>query len=287
MSDGAIPVVRDVARLRQAIGSWRRAGQRVALVPTMGALHAGHVGLVDAARRLADRVVVSVFVNPKQFGAGEDFARYPRQEDADRRQLSDAGADLLYAPDAGTMYPDGFATAVSVEGALSQSLEGAWRPGHFSGVATVVLKLLLQAQPDLALFGEKDYQQLQVIRRLVRDLDVTVDIVAVPTVRDVEGLALSSRNAFLREPELVLARQLNRVLAEVVRRVRAAPDASAAACADATATLLAAGFTAVDYVAVVDAQSLEPVLRASGACRVLGAARIGAVRLIDNLALEP
>jgi pantoate--beta-alanine ligase len=286
MIDRPVPVARDVAGLRWFSAVWRRAGQRIALVPTMGALHAGHVALIEAARRTADRVVVSLFVNPKQFGPSEDFARYPRQEAADHRRLTDAGADLLYAPEVGAIYPDGFATSVSLDGTLTRTLEGEWRPGHFTGVATVVLKLLLQAQPDLALFGEKDYQQLQVIRRLVRDLDLEVDIVAVPTVRDAHGLALSSRNALLSDADLAIARRLNRVLSDAVQRLRAAPDAVDAARADAMAELMAAGFASVDYVAIVDANSLEPVARAAGSCRVLAAVRLGSVRLIDNLPLD-
>lgn len=286
MSDHPIAVVRDVGDLRSVTAAWRREGRRIALVPTMGALHAGHIALVEAGRQAADRVVVSLFVNPKQFGPAEDLGRYPRQEAADRQRLAEAKADLLYAPDLDAMYPAGFATSVSVERALTRTLEGEWRPGHFTGVATVVLKLLLQAAPDVAVFGEKDYQQLQVIRRLVRDLDLETQIMAVPTVRDRYGLALSSRNAALSEAELVIARSLNRVLAEVVGRLRATPDAVEEAQAAATAALLAAGFASVDYVAVLDAESFEPVARAGRGCRVLAAARLGSVRLIDNMPLD-
>jgi pantoate--beta-alanine ligase len=286
MVDEAVPVARDVGALRAATAPWRAAGERIALVPTMGALHDGHLALVAAGRRAAQRVVVSLFVNPKQFGPAEDFARYPRQEAADRQLLARAGVDLLYVPGADAMYPAGFATTVSLDGALTASLEGAWRPGHFAGVATVVLKLLLQTQPRLALFGEKDYQQLQVIRRLVRDLDVDAEIVAVPTVRDAHGLALSSRNAMLSADQLDIARCLNVVLAALAARLRAAPDAVAAACAEAIATLTTAGFASVDYLVVVDAASLEPVARAVDGCRILAAARLGAVRLLDNLPLE-
>ncbi len=286
ISDPAVPVVRDVAGLRWFTGVWRRGGQRIALVPTMGALHAGHIALVEVARRAADRVVVSLFVNPKQFGPTEDFARYPRQAAADRQRLTEVGVDLLYAPETGVMYPEGFATSVSLDGALTRSLEGVWRPGHFAGVATVVLKLLLQVRPDLALFGEKDYQQLQVIRRLVRDLDLEVDIIAVPTVRDAHGLALSSRNAALGDAELAIARRLNCVLADVVRRLRARPAPVEIVRADAMAELLRVGFGSVDYVAVVESGTLEPVLRASPRCRVLAAARLGGMRLIDNLPIE-
>ena len=286
MAEPTIMVVRDVAALRAAVAPWRQAGARIALVPTMGALHDGHLALVEAARRRAERVVVSLFVNPKQFGPAEDLARYPRQEAADRALLARAGADLVFAPAAAAMYPPGFATTVLLDGPLTATLEGAARPGHFAGVATVVLKLLVQSAPDIALFGEKDWQQLQVVRRLVRDLDLAVEIVAVPTVRDADGLALSSRNARLSSDELAIARRLNRVLGALADRLRAAPERVAAGCADAIASLRAAGFAAVDYVAVVEAESLAPVERAAGRCRVLAAVRLGTVRLIDNLPLE-
>ena len=286
MADEMVPVVRDVAALRAATASWRAAGERIALVPTMGALHDGHLALVAAGRLLAPRVVVSLFVNPKQFGPTEDLARYPRQEAADRRLLAGAHADLVFAPDVVAMYPDGFATTVSLDGALTATLEGAVRPGHFAGVATVVLKLLLQTRPDMVMFGEKDYQQLQVIRRLVRDLDVAVAVVPVPTVRDADGLALSSRNARLATDELAIARRLNKVLGALADRLRAAPEQVAAGCAEATASLLALGFASVDYVAVVEADSLAPVDRAAGRCRIVAAARLGSVRLIDNLPIS-
>ncbi|MEJ0071331.1 MAG: pantoate--beta-alanine ligase [Pseudomonadota bacterium] len=286
MIDPPLPVARDVASLRTATAAWWRAGQRIALVPTMGALHDGHIALVEAGRRAADRVVVSLFVNPKQFGP----ARILRAIRARRRRT--ANVSPLPASISSTRpawrrcIPTASRPSVSLGGALTESLEGAWRPGHFTGVATVVLKLLLQTQPDIALFGEKDYQQLQVIRRMARDLDLAVEIAAVPTVRDAHGLALSSRNARLSEAELVVARWMNRMLADVAQQLRATPDAVDAVSAGAVSALIAAGFASVDYVAVVDARSLEPVARAAGACRILVAAHLGSVRLIDNLSLE-
>jgi len=193
-------IVRDIDALRRRIGAWRREHKSVALVPTMGALHKGHVTLMARAQQMADRVVATIFVNPKQFGPKEDLAAYPRQESADFQMLSAAGVHLLFAPDVATMYPMGYATTVSVAG-VSNVLEGAHRAGHFDGVATVVTKLLLQAGPDLALFGEKDYQQLLVIKRLTADLNIPTEIIGVPTVREADGLAMSSRNAYLTAAE--------------------------------------------------------------------------------------
>lgn len=278
----SLPTVRTVADLRAQVATWRGQGLRVALVPTMGALHDGHLTLVRRGRELADKVVASVFVNPTQFGPNEDFARYPRDEGGDAAKLASAGCDLLFAPDVPVMYPDGFATSIDV-GPVTRRWEGAFRPGHFNGVATVVTKLLLQGLPDVALFGEKDYQQLQTIRRLVRDLDIPVSIEGVPTVREADGLALSSRNAYLTPAQRAVAANLNRVLREVVDRVRAEPDAVAAAVADGERALLAAGFDAVDYLAVVDATSLEPLDRLYGPARVICTARLGTTRLLDNL----
>ena len=275
---GPLAVVRTVAELRTAVAAWRGRGERVALVPTMGALHAGHLALIAAARLAADRVVASVFVNPTQFGAGEDLDRYPRTEAADAAALAAAGCDLLYAPSVETMYPAGFATVVGV-GALGTRLCGAARPGHFDGVATVVAKLLIQVAPDVALFGEKDWQQLAVIRRLVRDLDLPVAIAGVPIVRDADGLALSSRNAYLTADERRRAIGLPQALGTARDAILAGVPA-AAACAAATAALLDAGFASVDYVAFVDA-AIDP--RAMPPGRLLAAAWLGRTRLIDNL----
>jgi pantoate--beta-alanine ligase len=284
VTDIALATVRTVAALREQVRAWKRQGLRVALVPTMGALHEGHLSLVRAARARADRVVASVFVNPTQFAPHEDFEKYPRDERRDAALLASAGCDLLYAPNVGEMYAPGFSTTVSVAG-VSAPLEGEIRPTHFSGVATVVAKLLIQAGADVAVFGEKDYQQLQVIRRLARDLDLPVEIVGAPTVRAEDGLALSSRNAYLSAAERKVAGRLNVILAEAVARLRAGEPVAAVEAAGAAA-LAEAGFTRVDYFAVRDADDLSPMGPGplTGPARVLAAAAIGQTRLIDNVA---
>ena len=279
---GNLAVARSVAELRRIVAQWRHAGEVIALVPTMGALHRGHLALVAHAKELADRVVVSIFVNPTQFGPNEDFTRYPRDEAGDAAQLAMAQCDLLYAPEAEEMYPQGFSTSVSA-GKLAEPLCGRFRPGHFTGVATVVTKLLLQARPDIACFGEKDYQQLEIIRRVVRDLDIAVRIEGVPIVREADGLALSSRNAYLSAEERRIAPALHRVLAATRDRVAAgaAPDEAAA---EGGAALTAAGFTKIDYLEICDAETLGPwTLHRPG--RILAAVWLGKTRLIDNLAL--
>ncbi|ACL56022.1 pantoate--beta-alanine ligase [Methylobacterium nodulans] len=273
----------DVPALRAQVRAWRAAGESVALVPTMGALHQGHLTLVRRARETCRRVVVSIFVNPTQFGPNEDFARYPRDPERDIALLGEAGADAAYLPDVGTMYPPGFATTVSV-GGLTEVLCGPLRPGHFAGVATVVTKLLLQALPDRALFGEKDYQQLQLIRRFVHDLDIPVAIEGVPTVREADGLALSSRNQYLSAAERAVAPRLNAVLRRVAEAVRGGAE-TAPALAEGRATLEAAGFGPVQYLSVNDAESLAPLDRVAGPARVLAAAYLGRTRLIDNVAV--
>ena len=271
--------VRQLDALRGAVAGWRAAGERIALVPTMGALHDGHMALVEAARRAAERVVVSIFVNPKQFGPNEDLAKYPRKELADSRMLATAGVDLLWMPPVEVMYPEGFATNISVRG-ISDVLDGAHRPGHFDGVATVVTKLFNQVAPDIAVFGEKDWQQLAVIRRLVTDLDLDVEIQGVPTQREDDGLALSSRNAYLIPEERAQAVALPRALG-LAERTIAKGGAPEAALAQARETLTAAGFE-IDYVALADAETLgEPV--DGRPMRLLAAARIGGTRLIDNI----
>ncbi|MDG5495535.1 pantoate--beta-alanine ligase [Niveispirillum sp. BGYR6] len=279
----SIAIVRTVADLRAQVAQWHREGLRVALVPTMGALHDGHLTLVRRGRELADRVVASVFVNPTQFGPNEDFARYPRDEAGDAAKLASAGCDLLFAPTVEVMYPTGFATSIDV-GPIATRWEGAFRPGHFQGVATVVTKLLSQAQADVACFGEKDFQQLAVIRQLVRDLDLPVVIEGVPTVREADGLALSSRNAYLSAEQRQVAGQLNQVLRQTIAAVRTRPDTVEAACQQAEAALLAAGFAAVDYLAMVDAATLEPLATLGSApARIICTVRIGGVRLLDNM----
>ncbi len=273
---------RTVESLRGHVGAWRAAGETVALVPTMGAIHDGHLSLVRIARARAGRVVASLFVNPTQFGPGEDFAAYPADEAADAALLAQAGCDHLFAPPTGEMYPDGVAASVTV-GGLAEGLCGAHRPGHFDGVATVVARLLTQCAPDIAVFGEKDYQQLLVIRQLVRDLGLPVEIVGAPTVREADGLALSSRNAYLSQAERRVAASLHATLQELVRRVGAGAEPCAPACGAARAALLEAGFDTVDYVEIRDGGTLAPRSRAGPGARAFAAVRIGATRLIDNL----
>lgn len=280
-----LPIFRDVASLRAQVAAWRSKGQKVALVPTMGALHEGHLTLVRRGLELADKVVASVFVNPTQFGPNEDFAAYPRREAEDAALLAGVGAGGLYAPTVAGMYPEGFATTVAVAG-VSEGLCGAFRPGHFAGVATVVSKLLLQAGPDVALFGEKDYQQLQVIRRLVRDLDIPVTIAGVPTVREADGLALSSRNAYMSAGERAVAPVLHRTLSAMAQSLRA--GAPCAAQEDwGKAQIVAAGFASVDYLEVRAAEGLAPLSRLDRPARILVAARLGKTRLLDNIPVEP
>jgi pantoate--beta-alanine ligase len=283
---GGLPVVRTVAALRERVAAWHAAGQRVGVVPTMGALHAGHLSLVAHGRAQCDRVLATLFVNPTQFGPNEDFTRYPRDEAGDAAKLLGAGCSLLYAPGVAEMYPEGFATTVTV-GPVADRLDGVFRPGHFAGVATVVAKLLLQTQADVACFGEKDYQQLQVIRRLVRDLDIAVRIDGVPTVREADGLALSSRNAYLSPAERAVAPALHRVLADLAARATAGTLAPGDAGDAARPALLQAGFTRLDYVEIVDAETLQPLERLDRPGRILGAAWLGRTRLIDNLPVAP
>ena len=290
LSPGAdLPIARTIADLRGIVNDWRRQGFSVGFVPTMGALHEGHLALVAEALRQADRVVTSVFVNPTQFAAHEDLGTYPRREARDAELLAGARCHLLYAPSIEEMYPVGAVTRITVgdteTGGPSQTLEGAARPQMFGGVALVVTKLLNQVQPDVAVFGEKDWQQLAVIRRMAVDLDMPVRIVGVPTARDGHGLALSSRNAYLSETELEVARRLNGILAEAA--ITAAGGASIAAVeAEAASALLAQGFARVDYVAIrqPDLASFEND-RVDGPGRILAAAVLGTTRLIDNMAV--
>ncbi|MFI4986577.1 MAG: pantoate--beta-alanine ligase [Alphaproteobacteria bacterium] len=277
----AIP--RSVADLRAHMASYRRAGETVALVPTMGAIHDGHLALVRAGRSLCRRVIASIFVNPSQFGPNEDFRNYPRDEAGDLAKLAAAGIDAVFMPTAAAMYPPGFSTTVSVA-RVSEGLCGDFRPGHFAGVATVVAKLLLQARPDVALFGEKDYQQLQVVKRLVLDLDIPVRIEGVATVREPDGLALSSRNAFLSPAERRTAPHLHQVLVRIAEAL--AQGASAKALlAEGAAELADAGFAPVQYLELRDAETLAPLARAQRPGRLIAAAYLGRTRLIDNVAV--
>ena len=276
--------IREASQLSAALIALRSGGKSLALVPTMGALHAGHLALIEEGRRHADNVVATIFVNPLQFGANEDLGRYPRQEKEDAEMLERAGCDLLWLPQADEIYPAGFATTVSVKG-LSDRWEGEARPGHFDGVATVVAKLLGAVRPDIAVFGEKDFQQLAVIRRMTQDLQLGVEILGMPTVRDTDGLALSSRNAYLSADERQRAVALPQALNQAAARI-AAGAAVAGELATAVERLKAASFAKVDYVALVNALTLEPLGKAEGPMRLIAAATIGTTRLIDNLPVE-
>ncbi|GAB3091712.1 pantoate--beta-alanine ligase [Lysobacter terrae] len=279
-----IDVVTELSALRGRIAEWKRSGQRIAFVPTMGNLHAGHFSLIEIARQHADRVVASVFVNPTQFGPNEDFSRYPRTPDADAAGLDAAGCDLLWLPSVAAMYPYGAEATVrvSVPG-VTQTLEGAHRPGHFDGVATVVARLFNQVQPDAAVFGRKDYQQLAVIRYLVRDLAFPIEIVAAETRREADGLAMSSRNQYLSAEERPVAADISRCLQAMREGIRAGGELASVE-AEATARLQAAGF-AVDY-AVVRTPELGVPADPRGPRVALIAARLGRTRLIDNLEFE-
>jgi len=274
-------VIQTVADLRSYVKHARRGDETIALVPTMGALHEGHLELVRVGLDKADCVIVSIFVNPAQFGPNEDLSAYPRTWDADLEKLTDTGAHAIFFPSAGEMYPDGFQTNISVS-EVSEPLEGACRSGHFDGVATVVAKLLIQCLPDIALFGEKDWQQLQVIKQMVRDLDVPVEITGVETVRDENGLALSSRNAYLNEAQYDIACRLNKTLFAMAEKLK-----TGAGINDVqpwgTKELEQAGFDAIDYLEIRDAATLSE--SGSGPLRILAAVKLGKARLIDNVAV--
>lgn len=279
-------IARDPGTLRARVAELRAAGRAVALVPTMGALHAGHLALVEAARRLADAVVASIFVNPLQFAAHEDLDRYPRDEAADLAALEGVGCDLAWLPTPEVMYPPGEATTVEVRGP-AEGWEGAERPGHFRGVATVCAKLFGQVGAEVAVFGEKDWQQLQVVRRIVRDLALPVRVAGVPTVREADGLAMSSRNRFLLAAERALAPRLFAEMHGAAAAIAAGAPVDGA-LADAAGALRVAGF-GVDYLALVEPETMRALtsLPPSGAARMVAAARLGTVRLLDNLPVPP
>lgn len=275
------PIVRTVAALRKKVGAWRKEGKSVALVPTMGSLHEGHLSLVKLARKKADKVIVSIFVNPTQFGAGEDFTTYPRDEKADRDKLSALSIHLIFAPKVTEMYGHGFSSEVSVHG-LTEVLCGASRPGHFDGVATVVTKLLLQAAPDIAIFGEKDYQQLLVIRRFVQDLNIPVKIAGGAIVREADGLAMSSRNAYLNSKQRATAPLLNKEMKSAAKKLKVG-ETSKTVLSQASKNLEKAGFR-LDYLEVRHAQTLEAIEgKVTGPARLFAAAFLGKTRLIDNI----
>jgi pantoate--beta-alanine ligase len=277
-----IAVARTIPALRRALAAARNGGRTLALVPTMGALHRGHIALVNEARRRADRVVVSIFVNPTQFAPTEDFASYPRTFAADVAELTQAKADLVWTPTAAVMYPEGFATHIEPGGVAKAGLEDKFRPHFFSGVATVVAKLFTQVMPDVALFGQKDYQQLRVIAQMAKDLDLPVKVIGMPTVREKDGLALSSRNAYLSEAEREVAPTLYRVLKESAARIKAG-DAIEPVMAEGRGQVTQAGF-ALDYLEARHALTLASVAsRSEGPIRLLVAAKLGRTRLIDNL----
>jgi pantoate--beta-alanine ligase len=273
-----------IVRSSEELASARRAiDGKLALVPTMGALHAGHMALVEEAKRRVGKVAATIFVNPTQFGANEDFGRYPRREGEDARMLEDAGCDLLWMPSQSDVYPQGFSTSVHVS-RVSERWEGEARPGHFDGVATIVAKLLMSVRPDVALFGEKDFQQLVVIRQMAEDLNIPVEIDSVPTVREEDGLALSSRNAYLSVEDRARAAALPRAL-EYARGAIVDGTPVRMALDTGRKMLVEAAFSRIDYFALVDSATLEPLEAPAGEMRLIAAAAIGGTRLIDNLAL--
>lgn len=276
--------ITSLEELRRTVAAWRAARQRIALVPTMGALHAGHLALVDAAKQQADRVIVSIFVNPTQFGPNEDFHKYPRPLNEDLAQLTQAGADAAWLPSVELMYPQGFATSIHVSG-VSEGLCGASRPGHFDGVATVVTKLFNQVMPDTALFGEKDYQQLAVIKRLASDLNMPIKVIGVQIARETDGLALSSRNRYLNPAERAIASALARNLQLTAAALMAGAPVEPSLNAGRSA-LEKAGFNRVEYLELRDAETLTPLKQSKVGARLLAAVWLGTTRLIDNIAVE-
>jgi pantoate--beta-alanine ligase len=280
----SLQIVRTLPALRAIVCQWQQAGETIAVVPTMGALHAGHLSLVAAAKAAADRVIVTLFVNPKQFNNSNDLSVYPRTETEDVAKLSSQTIDMLYAPDEATMYPSGFATTVSVAG-ISQDLCGAHRPGHFDGVATIVAKLFLQTSADLAFFGEKDFQQIAVVRRMARDLDIPIDIKLCPTVREIDGLAMSSRNVRLSTAERLIAPVLANTLFAIAEQLQQGQPV-ASTLANGKAAILAAGFRDIDYLELRDERSLQPLDNVNENARLHVAAWLGQTRLIDTLKIS-
>jgi pantoate--beta-alanine ligase len=280
----SVPIVRTLAGLRESVAGWRRQGARIAVVPTMGALHEGHLSLVRAALARADRAIVTLFVNPKQFNNAADLAAYPRTEREDAAKLSPLGAHMLYVPDGDEIYPPGFSTTVSVAG-VSDGLCGAFRPGHFDGVATVVSKLFLQTGADIALFGEKDFQQLHVVRRMARDLDIPVEVIGCPTVRESDGLALSSRNLRLTPAEREIAPRLATILFDTARKLGSG-EPPAPALSQARQAILSAGFREVEYLELRTEDDLAPMDHINRPARLLVAAWLGDIRLIDNVQVQ-
>lgn len=280
-----ISIVRNLSELRRTVAAWRREDLKVAVVPTMGALHEGHLSLVRAALERADRIIVTLFVNPRQFNSTADLAAYPRTEMEDAAKLAPLGAHMLYAPKGEEIYPEGFATTVSVNG-VSDGLCGAHRPGHFDGVATVVTKLFLQTGADLAFFGEKDFQQLHVVRRVARDLDIPIEIVACPTIREADGLAMSSRNVRLSAAERQVAPKLAEILSTADEAMTAGVPPEDV-LAEARQAILAAGYTQVEYLELRAENDLAPLAAADRPARLLVAARLEETRLIDNVSVRP
>lgn len=278
------PIERSLAGLRQQTALWRKADETIGVVPTMGALHQGHLSLARAAREKCDRVIVTIFVNPKQFNDPDDLKNYPRTENEDARKLESIGVDLIYVPEPDQIYPDGFATTVSVSG-LTDMLCGESRPGHFDGVATVVSKLFAQTAADFAFFGEKDYQQLQIVRRMARDLDIPIEVIGCPTIREEDGLAMSSRNLLLSDRSRVYAPVLAEVMEDMREKLRQGAMMTAI-LPDAKARIMAAGFNDVDYLELRDGADLSLLDQSRPDARLFAAAWLAGVRLIDNMAVS-
>jgi pantoate--beta-alanine ligase len=274
-------ILREASQLRQAVAAWKSAGMRVAIVPTMGALHEGHLALVRRATDVADKVIVSIFVNPKQFAATEDLSKYPRTEETDVELLDGQDVDIVYAPTPEQIYPEKFSTTVTVAGPAKTGLEDKFRPQFLDGVATVVAKLFIQSNADVALFGEKDFQQLAVVRQMARDLDLAIEVIGVPTVRDEDGMALSSRNRYLSKHERHQSSSIHRSLQQAAEKIRNGTNAQSATRA-ASRSLMTLGFK-VDYVTARNADTLALPHSAKEPLRILAAAWIGTTRLIDNI----